>query len=270
MAGCKHELLRRAWYDESRLDAPLVQPLYCCDGIKARGSAGDRIEQQSRGAGVCVHAGDGSAGEPGAKRERDWLAGERGWCLASEVSDSTETPPRTGPELHGTAGYESPYPYMEKLQPRMDERLDRKVPVNGRFCGFCFGRLRRDDELCGFCGAELATTGTVTEIPQDVLLIFQAKKKAEEGWVHMGAFFGLLVAMGLFIYLVLWGPWLFGHPAFAFAVLILGGYVLAQFFGPIVGGQIGYKKGCMKRDELWAAYLGARGTGSGASRTTSE
>lgn len=164
-----------------------------------------------------------------------------------------------GPELRGEAGYESPYPYMERLQPRMDERLDHKVPVNGRFCGYCYGRLRREDAVCGFCGADLALAGTAEEIPQEVLRIFQVKKKTEETWVHMGAFAGLLVAMGLFIYLVVWGPWVLGHPAVGFGALILGGYVLAQLFGPILAGQIGYRKGCMKRDAMWAEYLGQRG-----------
>lgn len=179
--------------------------------------------------------------------------------MSSDVSNSDGTPGGNRPELRGTAGYESPYPYLEKLQPRMDERLDRRVPVNGRFCGFCYGRLRSDDTVCGYCGSQLEATGTVTEIPQDVLRIFLAKKKTEERWVHMGAFVGLLVAMGLFIYLVLWGPWLLGHPAAGFAVLILGGYVLAQLFGPILGGQIGYRKGSEKRDALWKTYLEARG-----------
>lgn len=162
------------------------------------------------------------------------------------------------PEQYGYGGYISPFPYMEKLQPRMDERLERRVPVNGRFCGYCFGRLRQTDEQCTYCGADLGRWGTTEEIPQEVLRIFQVKKKTEERWVHMGAFFGLILTMLIFIYLVMWGPWLLGHPAFGFAVLLLGGYVLAQLFGPIYAGQIGYRRGCRKRDAAWAEYLERR------------
>jgi hypothetical protein len=166
------------------------------------------------------------------------------------------------PELEGTAGYVSPYPYLDKLQPRMDERLQRDSPIvkTGRYCAFCYGRLRKEDTLCGFCESDTEVVGTVGEIPQDVLRAYLVKKKTEEKWVHLGAFFGLTVATFLFVYLVLWGPWLLGHPAFGFAVLLLGGYVLAQFFGPLVGGQVGYRKGAKKRDAMWAEWLEKRGT----------
>ena len=60
------------------------------------------------------------------------------------------------------------------------------------------------------------------------------------------------------IVLVLWGPGLLGHPAIAFAVLILGGYLLAQLFGPLIFAQVGYRSGARKRDRLWARYLADR------------
>jgi hypothetical protein len=160
-----------------------------------------------------------------------------------------------GPELQGTAGYVSPYPYLEKLQPRMDERLNRQIPRGGQYCGFCYGRLRKDATRCGFCGGELAETGIADEIPQEVLRAYLAKKKTEERWVHMGAFFGLIVASFLFLYLVAWGPGFLGHPGVALAVLIGGGYLLAQLFGPLIGAQVGYRRGSRKRDAMWARWL---------------
>lgn len=161
----------------------------------------------------------------------------------------------------GIAGYVSPYPYLDKLQPRMDERLSGQVPRGGTYCGFCYGRLRKEDTVCGFCGADLAKTGTVSEVPQEVLRAFLAKKKTEERWVHMGAFFGLLVAMALFLWLVVWAPGFLGHPAFGFGVLILGGYALAQLFGPLLAAQVGYRKGARKRDSMWAEFLRRRDGG---------
>lgn len=162
---------------------------------------------------------------------------------------------RPVPELRGIAGYETPYPYLERLQEKMEERLERKVPATGRFCGFCFGRLRAEESICPFCTRPVAESGTASEIPQEVLRAYRAKQKTEARWVHTGAFFGLIVASVLFILLVIWGPGPLGHPAVGFTVLIGGGYVLAQVFGTFLGAQIGYRKGARKRDALWAEWL---------------
>lgn len=168
------------------------------------------------------------------------------------------TTAKEAPELVGTAGYVSPYPYLDRLQEKMEERLDRKVPATGRYCGFCYGRLRADDAACGFCETAVASVPTVGEIPQDVLQAYRAKQKTEATWVHSGAFFGLIIAAVLFIVLVIWGPGPLGHPAVGFAVLIGGGYVLAQVFGTFLGAQVGYRKGARKRDRMWAAFMDAR------------
>lgn len=140
----------------------------------------------------------------------------------------------------------------------MEERLAKRVPVKGRFCGFCYARLRSETVACPYCGHEVATVGTVDEVPQEVLRAYLVKQKTEARWVHMGAFTGLLVAMALFLYLVVWGPGLLGHPAVGFAVLIGGGYVLAQLFGPLLAGQVGYRRGARKRDAMWAEHLAKR------------
>jgi hypothetical protein len=47
----------------------------------------------------------------------------------------------------------------------------------------------------------------------------------------------------------------------AFAVLIGGGYLLAQFFGTFLGAQIGYRRGARKRDAAWAAWVANSGGG---------
>jgi hypothetical protein len=172
-------------------------------------------------------------------------------------------------EIKGTAGYVSPYPYLDRLQEKMEERLARKVPVRGRFCGFCYGRLRPEQPACPFCAHEVASAGTVEEVPQDVLQAYRARQKTEATWVHLGAFFGLILAALVFLWQVIWAPGVISHPALAFVVLILGGYLLAQVFGPVIGAQVGYRKGSRKRDALWARHLAARdaaGPASNASR----
>ena len=169
-----------------------------------------------------------------------------------------DVPVRPARAPDGDAGYETPFPYLERLQEKMEERLDRKVPATGRFCGFCYGRLRADDTVCPFCGRAVAERGTVGEIPQDVLKAYRARQKTEARWVHLGAFVGLIIASVLFVVLEVWGPGPLGHPATGFVVLIGGGYVLAQLFGPLIGAQFGYRSGSKRRDALWARFLAER------------
>lgn len=165
---------------------------------------------------------------------------------------------RPGDTQEGIAGYVSPYPYVERLQEKMEERLDRRVPAGGRFCGFCYGRLRAEEALCPFCGTATAARETVDEIPQEVLRAYLVKRKTEGRWVHTGAMVGLLLASLLFLVLIAWGPGLVGHPAVALAALIGGGYLLAQLFGTYLGAQIGYRKGARKRDAMWGAWVAKR------------
>ncbi len=166
------------------------------------------------------------------------------------------TPARA--QREGVAGYVTPYPYLDLLQEKMEERLDRKVPASGRFCGFCYARLREEDVACAFCGVATEERATVDEIPQEVLRAYRAMQKTEARWVHQGAFFGLIIASVLFVVLEIWGPGPLGHPATGFAVLILGGYALAQLFGPLIGAQFGYRSGARKRDAAWRRFLVAR------------
>jgi len=162
------------------------------------------------------------------------------------------------PELRGVAGYESPYPYLDKLQEKMEERLAHRVPAAGRYCGFCYARLRPEDSVCPFCATATSERAAVGEVPQEVLKAYKAMKSTEARWVHSGAFTGLILASLVFLWMVVWGPGILGNPAVAFLELLIGGYFLAQFFGPLLFAQIGYRKGARKRDGMWAAHLTAR------------
>ncbi len=168
------------------------------------------------------------------------------------MADAPTSAGRPGPQPLPTG---SPYPYLDRLQDKMEERLAHKVPAGGRFCGFCFGRVRQEDATCPFCDGALDRTGIVTEIPQDVLRAYKAKQRTEASWVYGMGFVGLIIASFLFVVMVLWGPGPIGHPAIAFTVLIGGGYLMARFFGEVVGGVIGFPKGIRKRDELWTEWL---------------
>lgn len=166
------------------------------------------------------------------------------------------------PEVRGIAGYESPYPYLDKLQEKMEERLAHRVPVAGRFCGFCYARLRPDDTSCPFCQTATSKRAAVAEVPQDVLQAYKAKQSTEARWVHTGAFTGLILASIIFLWMVVWAPGILGNPAVAFIELLIGGYFLAQFFGPLLFAQVGYRRGARKRDAMWAKWLEERDGGS--------
>ncbi|MEP7215146.1 MAG: zinc ribbon domain-containing protein [Anaerolineaceae bacterium] len=169
-----------------------------------------------------------------------------------------QTPLTSAPPVQGIAGYVSPYPYLDRLQDKMEERLAHRVPPAGRFCGFCYARLRGTDTVCPYCQTPTNERATVGEIPQEVLKAYKAKQRTEATWVYMGAFVGLIIASIAFVWLELWGPGILGHPATGFAVLIGGGYLLAQLTGPLIGGQYGYRNGARKRDALWAEFLQQR------------
>ena len=78
-----------------------------------------------------------------ARRPQEWFA--------NRVTEQATAAKRRG-EPEGIAGYVSPYPYLDLLQDKMEERLARRVPASGRFCGFCYGRLRQEEAGCPFCG----------------------------------------------------------------------------------------------------------------------
>jgi hypothetical protein len=147
---------------------------------------------------------------------------------------------------------------MERLQPKMEERLAHLVPATGRFCAFCYGRLRAEDAVCPWCERQLAERGTVPDIPQEVLRAYRVKQRTESTWVYMGAFIGLILASILFIIVVIWVPGPLGHPAVGFLVLLGGGYFLAQLTGPGWCGPIGYERGVRQRDAMWEEFLRER------------
>lgn len=161
-------------------------------------------------------------------------------------------------QVEGEAGYLSPYPYLDRLQEKMEERLAHRVPETGRFCGFCYGRLRDVDRTCGFCGTPTDRYETVGEIPQAVLRIYKRKQQTEARWVYGLGFVGLIIASILFVVTAVWGWDIRIKIGIAFLVLIGGGYVLAQLLGTWLGGEIGYRKGARRRDEEWGVYLTER------------
>ncbi len=157
-----------------------------------------------------------------------------------------------------TTGEEPDLLFLDALQEKMEERLARLVPAEGRFCGNCYGRVAAEEPACLYCGRDFQEYETVREVPQAVLRAYRAKQRTEAAWVYGVGFVGLMTASALFLVLVLWGPGILGHPAVAFAVLIGGGYVLARALGEVIGGAIGQSRGVGKRNRMWLEHCAAR------------
>jgi hypothetical protein len=173
----------------------------------------------------------------------------------------TQSVGRQRVEARDDEGILSRYPYLDRLQGRMEEIIDRDLPRTGRRCGNCYGAMRAEDEVCAFCGTQASEREPVVQIPPGILRIYYDKRRSERTWVFGMAFVGLLIASALFVALAVWGPWFLGHPAFFFAVLLFGGYGLAKYFGEVVGGTIGYRRAIRRRDEAWEAHLRERDAG---------
>ena len=147
----------------------------------------------------------------------------------------------------------------------MDEIVDRQVPNSGRFCGVCFARLARDTERCPYCATERRSAQTVESV-RGRRSADLSREEAQRGTVgvrgrddrtaHRGG--RVRGAGGV-------GTDLVGSRSIAlgiaFLALIGGGYLLAQLFGPLICGQVGYRQGSRKRDELWGAFLEERKRG---------
>src|SRR5690606_32050416 len=118
----------------------------------------------------------GNREPPSPKRFISIASALRGWlplCMENVPARGKVSEPE------GIAGYVSPYPYLDVLQEKMDERIARRVPAAGRFCGFCYARLRQDETICPVCGTSTAERETVNEIPQEALRAYHAKSKTE-------------------------------------------------------------------------------------------
>lgn len=148
------------------------------------------------------------------------------------------------------------------FSPRLDEILGlmikHEIPNVGRFCGYCYTPLERNQERCGHCARTRDEYPPVARIPDEVLAIYGKLRKRESLIVNSFAFAGLGLGLLLFIILVAVAVYRFDAAlwmlALATAVFIVGGRVLAGLLGGWIGDNVGYDYAQKKLAIDWAEY----------------
>ena len=148
------------------------------------------------------------------------------------------------------------------FSPRLDEILGlmikHEIPNVGRFCGYCYTPLERNQERCSHCGHTRDDYAPVARIPDEVLVIYRKMRKRESLIVNSFAFAGLGIGLLLFVVLVAVAVYRFDAAiwmlALATAVFIVGGRVLAGLLGGWIGDNVGYDYAQKKLAVDWAEY----------------
>jgi hypothetical protein len=145
---------------------------------------------------------------------------------------------------------------LEALQERM-ERIGRGgAPNMGRFCGYCYARLNKDETACKVCKRRTRDVEPVESVPREVLLAYIAHRRKMMLWVNLFAF------VGIFISLVLAGLIFAFFPTvlklLAVPVMLGGSWYFANLLGGGLGGYIGMRSGAAARLRRWQKFQAGR------------
>ena len=152
------------------------------------------------------------------------------------------------------------------FSPRLDEILalmiKHEIPNVGRFCGYCYTPLERNQERCAHCGRAREEYPPVARIPDDVLDLYRRMRKRESLVVNSFAYAGMLLGLLLFIVLVAVAVYRYDAAwwmlAVATAAFIVGGRVFAGLLGGWIGDNVGYEYARKKLALEWEEYERAR------------
>jgi hypothetical protein len=150
-------------------------------------------------------------------------------------------------------------PILEALQERMDRIIRGESPNSGRFCGYCYARLERDDTDCPLCGRAVSEVAPVARVTRDVLRVYNAHRRKMQLWVNTFAFTGIFLAIvisGVIVALFPY-PWNF----LAVVTLFFGSWYLANLLGGGIGGMLGIRQGSAVRSTAWRELLQRRAAG---------
>ena len=148
---------------------------------------------------------------------------------------------------------------LDALQERMDRIIKGESPNAGRFCGYCYARLERDDARCPLCARPVDDVAPVTRVPRDALRVYNAHRRKMQLWVNTFAFTGIFLAIvisGVIVAFFAY-PWNF----LAVGTLFFGSWYLANLLGGGIGGTLGMRQGVALRSELWQQLLQRRAAG---------
>ena len=92
------------------------------------------------------------------------------------------------------------------FSPRLNEimalMIGGQIPNVGRFCGYCYTPLGKDDAACGHCGRSRGEYAPVAKIPSDFFVLYRNMRRRESLIVNSFAYAGLALALVVFIGLV--------------------------------------------------------------------
>ena len=148
---------------------------------------------------------------------------------------------------------------LDALQERMERIIRGDAPNAGRFCGYCYARLERDQPECPVCGRRISEVGAVARVPRDALRVYNAHRRKMQLWVNTFAFLGIflsIVLSGLMIAFFA-NPWNF----LAVGMMFFGSWYLANLLGGGIGAILGMRQGGAIRAAKWRELLERRAAG---------
>ena len=152
------------------------------------------------------------------------------------------------------------------FSPRLDEimglMIKGEIPNVGRFCGYCYTPVGKNDQACNHCHHTIAEYPTVPKIPSEFFVLYRNMRKRESLIVNSFAFAGLGIGLVLFIVLVWLAVYRYEQSlwllAIATGVFMVGGRVFAGLLGGWIGDNVGYDYAQKKLALEWADYERAR------------
>ena len=153
--------------------------------------------------------------------------------------------------------------FSERLNEFLTQLQEGATPNLGSFCSFCYNPLPQDLQRCDHCG-QSTDRPPLQSITQDVLDMQRRKLKRESLVVNSFAYFGLALALAIFLGLVAINV-LYMEKAFWFFILailflMVGSRVLAGIFGGLIGDEVGYRYANKHLAEDWADHVSNRET----------
>jgi hypothetical protein len=170
-----------------------------------------------------------------------------------------------------------PLPKLPVFSPRLDEimgmMINGEIPNVGRFCGYCYTPIGKDDKLCAHCGHRRTEYAPLDKIPSDFFPLYRNMRRRESLIVNSFAYAGLAVGLVLFIALVAVAVYFYDASVWLLAaatgVFIVGGRIFAGLLGGWLGDNIGYDYAQRKLAVEWADYERARDGAPASSETPS-
>lgn len=161
--------------------------------------------------------------------------------------------------IPGTAAVGDDESILTALQERMERIIRGDAPNAGRFCGYCYARLDRDQATCAVCGHAIATVGAVPRVPRAALRVYNTYRRAMQIWVNAFAFLGIFLAIvvtGVMI-AFLPSPWNF----IAAVTVLFTAWYFANLLGGGLGAALGARQGRPARAAAWQELLERRAAG---------